>query len=307
MLSRRGGVVNFLHTGPSGILGAMYTTLIGSAELNGLRSREDVIVIDCRFDLTAPEAGRRRYREGHIPGAVYAHLETDLSAPAGTGGGRHPLPDTDGIRRRLTALGIDNGSQVVAYDDMCGAFAARLWWMLRYTGHENCAVLNGGWQDWLAGGFAVEEGDIHPRIGNYRPRPDPDRLLTAGEIPGLECLVDARDPARYRGDEEPLDPVAGHIPGAVNYFWRRNIDASGCFLDKDTLRRNLLSVLGGASAEDAGVYCGSGVTACHNLLAAVHAGLAMPRLYAGSWSHWCSDPGRPVETGEPPEARSRRK
>lgn len=275
----------------------MYETLISSGTLNNRLSEPDVIVVDCRFDLMEPATGRRRYLEGHIPGAVYADLETDLSGPAGPGTGRHPLPDAERMKQVFSGLGIGNDSQVVVYDDMSGAFAARLWWMLRYMGHAACAVLDGGWQDWLAHGFAVEEGNVQPRPAGFRGAPRADRLLETGEISSLSCLVDARDPVRYRGENEPLDPVAGHIPGAVNYFWQRNLDGNGCFREPDDLRRDILSVLGETPAEEAGVYCGSGVTACHNLLAAVHAGLAMPRLYAGSWSQWCADPGRPVETG----------
>ncbi|MEX2523657.1 MAG: sulfurtransferase [Gammaproteobacteria bacterium] len=276
----------------------MYQTLINCRTLNGLLSGPDIVIVDCRFDLTDPAAGRRRYLESHIPGAVYAGLEDHLSGPAGPGTGRHPLPDAERIRQVFSELGFGKDTQVVAYDDMSGAFAARLWWMLRYMGHHACAVLDGGWQDWLAQGFAVEEGNVEPRAADFRGSPRPDRLLEIAEVTSLSCLVDARDPVRYRGESEPLDPVAGHIPGAVNYFWQRNIDEDGRFRDAADLRRDLLSVLGKTAPEEAGVYCGSGVTACHNLLAAVHAGLAMPRLYAGSWSQWCADPKRPVATGE---------
>lgn len=276
----------------------MNETLISSRALNDLLSEPGIVIVDCRFDLTDPAAGRRRYLEGHIPGAVYADLETDLCGPVGPDTGRHPLPEAERIQEVFSRLGIDNHMQVVAYDDMSGAFAARLWWMLRYMGHDASVVLDGGWQDWLAHGFAVEEGDIRPRPGEFRGAPRPDWLLEIVEIASLSCLVDCRDPVRYRGENEPVDPVAGHIPGAVNYFWQRNLDETGRFRDPADLRRDLLSVLGDTPPEEAGFYCGSGVTACHNLLAAVHAGLGMPRLYAGSWSQWCADPDRPVATGE---------
>lgn len=275
----------------------MYETLISSRTLNGLLPKPGVVIVDCRFDLTDPAAGRRRYREGHIPGAVYADLEADLSGPAGPGTGRHPLPDADRMREVFSGLGIGNHTQVVAYDDMSGAFAARLWWMLRYMGHDAGAVLDGGWQDWLAHGYPAEEGHIRPHPADFRGVPSPDCHIEIADIASLSCLVDCRDPVRYRGESEPLDPVAGHIPGAVNYFWQRNLDENGRFRDPAGLRRDLLSILGDTPPEEAGFYCGSGVTACHNLLAAVHAGLDLPRLYAGSWSQWCADPDRPVETG----------
>jgi len=275
----------------------MYEILISSETLNDLLWDPGVVIIDCRYDLTDPAAGRRRYLEGHIPGAVYADLETDLSGPIAPGTGRHPLPDTERIRQVFSKMGIGNDSQVVAYDDIFGAFAARLWWMLRYMGHVAAAVLDGGWQDWLAYGFAMEEGNVQPRSAAFRGASRPDYLLEIHDIESVSCLVDARDPVRYRGENEPQDPVAGHIPGAVNHFWRWNLDANGRFRETDAIRRDLLSLLDGTPAATAGVYCGSGVTACHNLLGAVHAGLDMPRLYVGSWSQWCVDPDRPVETG----------
>jgi thiosulfate/3-mercaptopyruvate sulfurtransferase len=194
----------------------------------------------------------------------------------------------------FAALGIGDGMQVFAYDDQSGSFAARLWWMLRYLGHTAVAVLDGGWKDWLAQDYPVEAGPRHPEPAAFTARPQPGLLLQAEAVSSVSCLVDSRDPARYRGEAEPVDPVAGHIPGALNYFWRNNLDAQGRFRSPAELKRQLLSLFGSGEPAEAAFYCGSGVTACHNLLAAVHAGLAMPRLYAGSWSEWCADPARPV-------------
>lgn len=273
----------------------MFTTLIDCRSLKASLDREDWVIVDTRFDLADKTAGYRAYLEGHIPGAVYADLEKDLSGPVGRSTGRHPVPDPARLDEVFSRLGIGPGMQVVAYDDAGGSIAARLWWLLRYLGHEAVAVLDGGWGDWLGQGFATESGQGPDRPpAAFQGRPRDAWLVTAVEVPDAVLLLDSREPDRYRGDREPIDPVAGHIPGAVNYYWRRNLNGHGRFRPAAEIRRDLLASLAEVPAEEAVFYCGSGVTACHNLLAAAWAGLPPPRLYAGSWSEWCRDPHRPV-------------
>ena len=269
-------------------------TAVNSVEAN------DWHFVDCRFDLKDPQAGRAAYGQGHIPGAVYAHLDEDLSGPPLTDSGRHPLPSPHALCDLFGRLGIGNDTQVVVYDAGSGAFAARLWWMLRYMGHERVAVLDGGWKAWCAAGHPAKVGSetVDPALFGGAPRED--RLVKVAEVDDASVLVDARPPVRYRGDEEPLDRVGGHIPGARNYCFMRNLGENGRFLGPGILQAQLTQVLGDAVPEDAVFYCGSGVTACHNILAAVQAGLPEPRLYVGSWSEWSRDPERPVATGEEP-------
>ena len=276
----------------------MFETLIGTAELNAAVGKPDWIIVDCRFDLFDKDAGHRDYQKGHIPTAVYADLERDLSDMGGAGAGRHPLPTPNDMQRLFCRLGISSASQVVVYDAASGAIAARLWWMLRFMGHRSAAVLDGGWQRWLGEGYGIQTGENTSAPGRFQGKPVPDWLIDCSQIPQVKCLIDSREPARYKGENEPIDPVAGHIPGAVNYFWKNNLDEHGCFLPASVIREKLLEKYGETSPEDVVFYCGSGVTACHNLLAATHAGLVTPGLYAGSWSEWCADPARPVATGE---------
>ena len=272
--------------------------LIETAELRAALGDARHVIVDCRYDLSDPDAGRRAWIEGHIPGAVYAHLHDDLSGPPLTDHGRHPLPGAGAMQALFGRLGIGNDSRVTVYDDAGGSIAARLWWMLRYMGHESVALLNRGWQGWLADGFEVETGEQRAEPREFRGRPRPELLVVLDQVNSAGTLIDSRDPARYRGEHEPLDPAAGHIPGAKNHFWKGNLDAAGAMLAPDRIRTGMLAA---GFAPDPGrtvFYCGSGVTACLNVLAAVHAGLPMPRLYAGSWSEWCRDPARPVQTGE---------
>lgn len=254
------------------------------------------VIVDCRFDLHDTEAGRRAYLEGHIPGARYAHLDHDLSGPPVTDHGRHPLPSPESLTVLFSRLGIDAGRQVVAYDDAGGAIAARLWWMLRYMEHDAVAVLDGGWTAWRSAGYPLEEGQVSPQPRQFTGQPRRERLVLIDELSTEDRLVDARDPLRYRGEEEPLDPVAGHIPGAVNHYYENNLDESRRFLSPQQLKRRLQEVHEDTAPQDVVYYCGSGVSACHNVLAHVHAGLPEGRLYVGSWSEWCSDPARPVAT-----------
>ena len=244
---------------------------------------------------------------GHIPGARYADLNRDLSAPIGPQTGRHPLPAPDAFARRLEFLGIGNHTQVVAYDDANGSLAARLWWMLRWVGHDAVAVLDGGLKAWIAAGGALESGEPAPRgsaaaAEHFTPQVDSDAAVSTAELerglrdPKLK-LVDARAAERYAGLVEPIDAVAGHIAGAVNHPFTANLGADNRFLPAAELKRRWEERLAGAEAKDLVAMCGSGVTACHNLLSLEVAGLPGAKLYAGSWSEWIRDPRRPIARG----------
>jgi thiosulfate/3-mercaptopyruvate sulfurtransferase len=280
----------------------LYHTLISVEELQENFMESDWVICDCRFDIHRPLFGHVAYREGHIPQAVYVDLDRKLSSkPDGTNG-RHPLPSPVELVQLIESLGIRNRSQVVVYDDEGGGYAARLWWILRYLGHDKVAVLNGGIQAWIAAGYKLSTREPRREKTHFDADLQENRLITADQLlKRLEdrtfLLLDTRAPERYRGEEEPIDPVAGHIPGAVNRHWGENLDEGGTFKSIDVLEDELGILLKGRSAEDAVVYCGSGVTACHNLLAFVHAGFPLPRLYAGSWSEWSSDTNRRIETG----------
>ena len=275
-------------------------TLIPAAGLLALqRGGHRVVVLDCGFDLADPAAGERLHAAGHVPGALHVHLDRDLSGPKTGLNGRHPLPSREQAAALFGSLGVAPGVQVVAYDAQGGPYAARAWWLLRWLGHREVAVLDGGWQAWQAAGGAVETA-VHARPGGA-PYPMRDAAMptvaTADVLAGLGrlALVDARAPERFRGDVEPLDPVAGHIPGARLRFFKDNLGADGCFKPAAQLRAEFEAM---ALPPDAVVHqCGSGVTACHNLLAMEHAGLPGSRLYPGSWSEWCADPSRPVARG----------
>jgi len=275
-------------------------TLITIADLDGYERREDLLFFDCRFSLQDAAAGQRAYLAAHIPAARFADMNQQLSAPQVSGvTGRHPLPARADWLRQVQAWGIDPALQVVAYDDVGGAGAARLWWLLKWVGHEKVAVLDGGWQAWLAAGHSVSTAVPAPARASqfdYAALPTLARELTAGQLDATQqCLLDARDPARFRGEVEPIDPVAGHIPGALCSPFSANLGLDGRFQPVAALQQKF------AAAVHAGkpivCYCGSGVTACHNILALTYAGLPMPALYAGSWSEWITDPARPVATG----------
>lgn len=279
-----------------------YETLITTTEVARHLADPNWAIVDCRFALDDTEQGRRAYQEAHIPGAVYAHLDEDLSGPiVPDQTGRHPLPDVETFADTLSAWGIGNDSQVVAYDDRGGAIAARLWWMLRWVGHDAVAVLDGGWPRWRDQARPTRSGVERPVVADFIPHSRPHLLVSGQEVaerlgdPAL-LLVDARSPDRFRGENETLDAVAGHIPGAVNAFYGRNLDEEGGFLPAAELRRRYRTLLDDKGPEQAVVYCGSGVTAAHDLLALRHAGLGDAILYAGSWSEWITDPERPVAT-----------
>jgi len=275
-------------------------TIIDAPSLHARSTDPNLVIIDARFNLFHVDEGRASYLQAHIPGAVYAHLDDDLSGPPDTDAGRHPLPSPQALQALFSRLGIGADSQVVAYDQRDGVLAARVWWMLRYMGHDAVAVLDGGWKAWTEAGYASAEGEQSRPARDFRGSPRRDWLVTVGQVPAARLLVDARDPRRYRGEQEPLDPVAGHIPGAVNRFHGENLDAEGRFLPPGELAGSITDLLAGTPMEDTVYYCGSGVTACHGLLAACHGGLGDGRLYVGSWSEWCSDPKRPVATGPQP-------
>lgn len=278
----------------------MFNTLINCEALAENIDNPDWVIVDCRYDLASPAAGRKAWLSGHIPGAVFADVHDDLSGPPLTDSGRHPLPAEEQLQSLFRRLGINNNSQVVVYDDSGGAFAGRLWWLLRYMGHRTVALLDGGWSAWLAAMGTGKSGQEQNAPGSFTGTARREWLVTVDEVPAVSLLVDSRDTARYRGEEEPVDKVAGHIPGALNRPWKTNLDEGGCFKPAVELHDEFRQLLQGQEPSSAVFYCGSGVTACHNLLAAVHAGYPMPRLYAGSWSEWCSDPSRPVARGEAP-------
>lgn len=276
-----------------------HTTLVDTALLAAHVDDPGWRVFDCRHQLTDAEAGARAYAAGHLPGAFFLHLDRDLAAPPDGSNGRHPLPDSALLAGKLAAAGVSRETQVVAYDDAGGAFASRLWWLLRWLGHRSVAVLDGGIDRWLAEGRAITAELPQSAAATFRVDLR-ERPATAQEVfdalasPGF-CLLDARSADRFRGENETLDAVAGHVPGARNRFYRDNLAADGCFRSAAALRAEFLALLAGDPAERAIVSCGSGVTACHHLLAMEIAGLHGARLYAGSWSEWCSDPRRPIE------------
>lgn len=276
-----------------------HTTLISVEEAAAHLAGERWVVCDCQHDLLDPDAGSRAYDKAHIPGARFLHLDRDLSGPMNGRNGRHPLPDPDTLGRRLGALGIGNGTQVVAYDASGGCYAARLWWLMRWLGHAHVAVLDGGWEAWVRGGHPVTAQHPAVKPALFTPRLQPQLAVDAHyvlqHLGGTEtCVLDARSPDRFRGENETLDPVGGHIPGAVNRCFRDNLDATGRFKSPDVLKQEFGDALGALAPPQVVHQCGSGVTACHNLLAMEHAGLAGSRLYPGSWSEWVGDPSRPV-------------
>jgi thiosulfate/3-mercaptopyruvate sulfurtransferase len=273
----------------------MYITLLSYTTLLRELDNPDWIIVDCRYDLANPDAGYNEYLASHIPRAVYAHLDRDLSDPPLTNRGRHPLPAADALSATFGRLGIDAKKQVVVYDGAGGSICARLWWLLHYMGHEAAAVLDGGWP--VAASLPTSSGAQANAAAWFTGRPQDDRIVTIENVMWSPLLIDSRDPARYRGEHEPIDRAAGHIPGAINHFWKDNLTPTMEFLPPSELHSQFATLFGRVAAADAVFYCGSGVTACHNLLAAKHAGLALPRLYAGSWSEWSADPQRPVATG----------
>lgn len=276
----------------------MFNSLIEAQDLYLILQDRNTVVVDCRFSLQDTEAGRQAYLAGHIPGAVYAHLDEDLSAriiPGKTG--RHPLPSVEHCEQLFSKWGIDDEVQVVVYDDQGAAFASRLWWMLHWLGHDKVAVLNGGFKAWSQKQLPVSTTIQFKNPRLFVPTVQADLTVAAGDLltnlttQALQ-VVDSRAEERYSGAVEPIDPVAGHIPGAQNLPFGKNLDADGRFHSSETLRERFRGI---GKASETVFYCGSGVTACHNVLAWYHSGLGMPKIYPGSWSEWITDEGRPVE------------
>jgi len=279
-----------------------HTTIVSSEELAAHLTDPAWVIVDCRYDLNDEAWGEQQYKEAHIPGASYASLGHDLAGPKDGRNGRHPLPGHDAMAATFGRLGITSGIQVVAYDQNSGMYASRLWWMLRYMGHDAVAVLDGGFAKWTCEGRPTKTGTESRPAAQFTGKPRSAMRMTANQVwarlgdPSL-LLVDARGPSRFEGKEEPLDRVAGHIPGAVNHFYQWNLTKEGTLLPPDVLREKFKSLLGNRPAEQVALYCGSGVSACHNLLAMEHAGLTGMKLFPGSWSEWSADTDKPVETG----------
>ena len=271
----------------------MFDTLITETELAELCVGEDVRVLDCRFELGDADAGRRAFLREHIPGAYYVDLAEDLSDPPNTACGRHPLPPENKLCALFSRLGIDTTTQVVLYDDSGGMFAARGWWMLRYLSHFPSAVLDGGWSSWRDAGRPRDSAVERVSETEFLSRERSDRLVKIEDFDDNAELIDARDPRRFSGEFEPLDQHAGHIPGAKNHFFQQNLTERGFFREPADLKQAFMASLGKLPGDESVHYCGSGVSACHNVLAQMYAGLEEPRLYCGSWSEWCADSGRP--------------
>ncbi|MDS3861676.1 sulfurtransferase [Thermosynechococcaceae cyanobacterium BACA0444] len=266
------------------------TAVVSRQWLGALLGQPGLVVIDCRFSLSDPGLGEQQYQQGHIPGAFYLHLNRDLSGPVETHGGRHPLPDPITLGQTLAKCGIDADTWVVAYDDSRACFAARLWWLLRWLGHDQVAVLDGGYQAYCQAQLPISKEIPSPQTGNFQPRPRLDWVVDYQFVkdyqPDLNrVLIDSREPARYQGEIEPIDPIAGHIPGAVNYPWTEITDLQGFVKSVPELQAHWQQLDDAAGLV---VYCGSGVTACVNLLGLELAGRPGAKLYAGSWSDWCS-------------------
>ena len=273
------------------------------SELMGRLGQPGLAVFDCRFLLDAPEACHDDYRRAHVPGAVYVHLDRDMSAPQTGRNGRHPLPAPEVLAATVGRLGVSNDTDVVVYDAAGGGLAAsRLWWTLRYLGHDRVWLLDGGWPAWVAAGGPTEAGEERRApatfVGQVRPGMalEIDATARAAESPAW-CVVDVRAPSRYRGEEEPIDPVAGHIPGARNLFWQDTLAPDGRLRDAAALRREFEALLGPVPPERCVFYCGSGVTSAFLVCLMEYAGLPGATIFPGSWSEWCSDPARPVATG----------
>lgn len=282
-----------------------FTRLIDTQTLASYLDDPRWVIFDCRFNLTDPAAGQRTYEAGHIPNARYAHLDEDLSSPISPTSGRHPLPEPQTLSRKLGQWGVDTNKQVVVYDDSLGAMAARLWWLLRWLGHDAVALLDGGLPKWEREGRSLTTEEPAINVTAFVPRQD-DSLWVKTEFVkqvverGGHVLLDARAEPRFKGEVEPFDKVAGHIPGAQNHPFETNLDSQGCFLPADQLGEQFVRRLAGMRPEQVISTCGSGVTACHNILAMEHAGLSGAKLYAGSWSEWITDSSRPIAKGSPP-------
>jgi thiosulfate/3-mercaptopyruvate sulfurtransferase len=277
-------------------------TLVDAGALAKRVGDPQLAIVDCRFTLDNPEWGAGQYAAGHIPGAVFADMDRDLAGTKTGRNGRHPLPEPSALAATLGRLGIGRDTEVVAYDQGAGMYASRLWWLLRWLGHDAVAVLDGGMARWAAERRPVATGVERREPRAFSPSVRDEMLVTADGV-GERArrhdwrVVDARAPERFRGEEETIDPAAGHIPGAVNHFYKWNVEDDGTLLAPSALRARFEKSVGGVPSDQVICYCGSGITACHNVLALEHAGLEGAKLYPGSWSEWCSDPTRPIAKG----------
>jgi thiosulfate/3-mercaptopyruvate sulfurtransferase len=277
----------------------MEKMLVSTQELAAHLDDPGWVVFDVRHDLADPSKGRRAYESGHVPGAYFIHLDEDLSSPRTGRNGRHPMADPAAFAQVMNRCGVTPATQVVAYDDSSGSYAVRLWWMLRWLGHGNAALLDGGFPLWQQEGRAVSKEAAPQRLGSFVPKPLLGATVDVHFVERFHAddsirLVDARAPERYSGATETVDPVAGHVPGALNRFWKQNLRPDGRFKAAAELRAEFAALVGDADPACTVHMCGSGVTACHNAFAMELAGLPAGRLYPGSWSEWCSDPSRPV-------------
>ena len=281
-----------------------FTSLVPTEELANHLDDPDWIVFDCRFTLSAPDLGYEHYLHDHVTGAHYAHLDNHLSSPITSTSGRHPLPDKDKFVQWLRYNGVNNNSQVVVYDESFGAMAGRLWWLLKWVGHDAVALLDGCYPKWRREGHQTSHELPVVKASNFQANFRDDMIVNASEILDLTqsndqiILIDARAEDRFSGEREMLDKVAGHIPGAINFPYEDNLDMGGDFLSSEELKQQFNSLINENAPEKVIHMCGSGVTACHNMIAMEAAGLTGSKLYVGSWSEWITDPGRPVATGE---------
>ncbi len=282
----------------------MYETIISADALSDIvkNAGPDCIIVDCRFSLANANWGLGEYQHSHIPDAVYAHVNEDLSGPVIPGKtGRHPLPDTEKFLAWVQKMGISNETQVIAYDQAGGGYAARLWWLMQWIGHKAVAVLDGGWAAWQKAGLHADDSVPHTKTKVYTPSFRHDLIVDVNKVGQWACdhkhtVVDSREARRYDGIEELIDPVAGHIPGAINKPFAENINPDGTWKSISELRARFTSLLKDTTCDEIAFYCGSGVTACHNVLAFRHAGLGVAKLYPGSWSEWILDESRGIET-----------
>jgi len=279
-----------------------YTSLVSAEDVLNHLDNPHWRIVDCRFDLKDKHLGYEKYKLGHIPNAIYADLKKDLSSPVSEQSGRHPLPEVSAIIQKLGSWGISSQTQVVVYDDAHGSFAGRLWWLLNWLGHENVAVLNGGFGYWENLNYPITTDIPQIEPTTFTGRPD---MSMIADMPVIEnsltndklLLIDVRDPERYAGHVEPIDKIAGHVPGAINVPWKTNIDENGLYYSKAQLKDHYSQLLVDMGAKDLVFMCGSGVTACHSLLAMKYIGISGAKLYPGSWSEWIQNPSHPVETG----------
>lgn len=284
----------------------MNSFIIGMEQVQEKLERgEKLVLADCRFQLGQPQSGRSAYEQGHLPGAVYWDLEEDLSGPVGEHGGRHPMPDLGKLLLKLGERGIDRDSFIVAYDDQGGAMASRFWWLLRFLGAARVYVMDGGYSAWVRAGYPVtDEPPAVPKPSVFGSRVQSAQLVVMEDVkerlgrPDV-VLIDSREDKRYRGEEEPIDKAAGHIPGAINRFWKDNLDGDGRWKDREALRKRFAAI---PADKEIVVYCGSGVTACPNMLALAEAGRPDAKLYLGSWSDWISHGDNPIAVGDEEKA-----